>query len=205
MGYKKFENEEAFIRAIIEPIDLRRTVMLLNDSTFKFKDSKNKSIKRVLTDNLKYIFPDSVYQVGSDITMSFTRFDPKIVGQIGDFWFVGVNVYSFLSAPVFIAIFVDENDNVSYFVPAQGNTFNVIANKPFGQDCTDNDSCKAICGCTIEELSVKPEKYQNLDIMAKEICDQFSISSFSMLIKHDIRESTENWFEFTKNKNENLL
>jgi hypothetical protein len=205
MGYKKFEDKEACIKAIIDPIDMRRTVMLLNDPELKFKNPKNKSIKKVLADNLKYIFPDSVYQVGSEVSMAFTRFDPKLIGQIGDFWFVGVNVYPLLSAPIFIALFVDEDNNVSYFVPAQGNTFNVLAGKPFGQDQTDEASCKAICGCTIEELCVKPEKYQNMDIIKQEICDQFCISTYSMLIKHDIHESTENWFEFTKNKNNEEL
>lgn len=205
MSYKKFENKDEFIKAIIEPIDLRRTIMLLNNPELKFKDPKNKSVKKILSDNLKYIFPDSVYQVGSDVTMSFTRFDPKFIGQIGDFWFVGINVYPLLSAPIFIVLFVDDNDNVSYFVPTQGNTFNVLVGKPFGQDKTDEISCKAICGCTIEELCIKPEKYQNMEIIKKEICAQFNLSEYSVILKNDIHESAENLFEFTKNKNEELL
>lgn len=205
MNYKTFENRDEFLKAILETIDFRRTVMLFNDPDLKIKDSKTKTIKKVFSENLKFIFPDSVYQVGSDVKMAFTRFDPKMVGQIADFWFMGINVYPMLSAPVFIALFVDSDDNVCYFVPAQGNTFNVLTGKPFGQDETDETSCSALCGCTIEELCVNPEKHQDLEIMKKEICDQFDISQYSMLVKTDIKDKIENLFAFTKKSNEDLL
>lgn len=209
MNYKPYLNWEEFLKRLLETIDLRRTMILLNNPDFKFVTSKSKTIKKTLTNNFQYLFPDSVYQENSNVTMNFTRLEPKVFASINDFWFVGINVYSVLCAPVYIILYFDENENPCYYVPMNGNTYNTVTDHPFGVDLNiDHSSCKNLCGCTIEELSKNPSRYQNFDIMMKDLKETLGLPEYSMVNEVDLKENIENLFEFTrhnKEKNEELL
>ena len=206
MKYQVFENYEAFLQHIFDFVDTQRTILMFNDHDLKFKDPKSKTINKLLTKNLQFVMPQFADQDGSQVAMSFSRFDIKYLGNINDFWFIGMNVYSNLCAPVFMVVYIGEHNNLSYFIPMMGNTYNPISQKPFGADQeTDEAACQSLLGISLGEFSKNPEKRMCEAKMLEEVREHFDLPSYSILNKVDAKTDCSNLYEFTETKKPVLL
>lgn len=192
MKFKPYQDMDAFIRDMIRLIDEPYIIMIMGNSKYDGypKIPEDRCVRDYIQTNLGHIFDGFATQEDSNMDFILSRYEVKHLCQLGEFWFLALDVHSCLSAPFTVCLYVTLDDSdaacerLCYYVPTRGNTFNTLENKPIGNNDTDRTFVEAAFKCSYEDFCGAPEDYADFDELRYDICENFGLSPHLILQTH---------------------
>jgi len=198
-NYKTHSDVKPFIQDVLSNIDMSRQILIFAQQK-NLPQIKARILKKILQKNLGYLMPDNCCQENSFVSMNFTSFNPKFIGQINNFFFLVTEVTSFSCHPVTACLYFNSEGNPVYTLPTDGNTFNPLSQKPYGMDEVKDEACLSMTGKTM--LFTKGTK-ADMDKIISEFKSDLEIPECP-LIKHSLDYDVSGIFEFTLKEKKRL-